>query len=502
MPNILKPQEGFQRKFLSCKADICIGGSAAGVGKTWALLADPLRYINTIKGFGGTLFRRTTKQVHRVGGLWDNSAKLYPIAGLEPKLSTSSWVAKNGNRITFDHIEHETNVYDYQGTEIPFIGFDELTHFTDAMFWYMVSRNRSTCGVKPWIRATCNPDPDSWVAHLIQWFIDSDGYVDKSKEGVLRYFVRYGGDFIWGDTYNEVIDKADFFLDEMIEKSKGTVTYENLIKSLTVIGGSIYDNKELLSKDPSYLGGLLTQSEEEQMRLLHGNWKVRIDENDIYNYNDFLGVFDNVRDVQKSGKYITADIALKGSNKLVIFVWEGFEIIDCVIMSRSDGKQVIDNIVNLCKKHGVNNNNICYDADGVGGYVDGFIRGSIPFNGGLPAMGIKDDVSGKRFKEFYFNLKTQCYYRSGDRVSRGEIKVSDHVASMMYDESMTIRQRFIHERKAIKRDKVDHDGKLRIIGKDEMKIKLNGQSPDLMDALMMRELFELKPKKVFLYVDN
>ena len=58
------------------------------------------------------------------------------------------------------------------------------------------------------------------------------------------------------------------------------------------------------------------------------------------------------------------------------------------------------------------------------------------------------------------------------------------------------------ERKAIQRDKVNHDGKLRIVGKDEMKIKLNGDSPDLMDMLMMRGIFELKPKMIFAYEND
>ena len=47
-----------------------------------------------------------------------------------------------------------------------------------------------------------------------------------------------------------------------------------------------------------------------------------------------------------------------------------------------------------------------------------------------------------------------------------------------------------------------HDGKLRIVGKDEMKIKLNGDSPDLMDMLMMRGIFELKPKMIFAYEND
>ena len=76
------------------------------------------------------------------------------------------------------------------------------------------------------------------------------------------------------------------------------------------------------------------------------------------------------------------------------------------------------------------------------------------------------------------------------------------VYNKMYNSEMTIRQRFLMERKAIKRDKVDMDGKLRIISKESMKEKLSGESPDLMDMLMMREVFELKPKMIFAYADN
>jgi hypothetical protein len=134
--------------------------------------------------------------------------------------------------------------------------------------------------------------------------------------------------------------------------------------------------------------------------------------------------------------------------------------------------------------------------------VDGFIKGAVPFNGGASAMSVKDEASGRLIKENYFNLKTQCYYRSGGRVGDGQMKISKNVASKMYDSTMTVRQRFMYERKAIQRAKSDYDGKLRIVGKDEMKVKLNGDSPDLLDMFMMREMFELKPKLMFAYEND
>ena len=492
---IIQPQPGFQQKALSCQADIAILGGCAGPGKTFALLLESVRNTSN-KDFGGVIFRRTSPQIRAQGGLWDTSYELYPGCKATPKETTLEWLFPSGANMKFSHLEYEKNIYDWQGSQIAYIGFDELTHFSEKMFFYMLSRNRSTCGVKPYVRATCNPDPDSWVATLISWWIDQEtGLPIPERDGVLRYFIKYGENYIWGDTYEDVSEKANHILAPLIEKSG--LQPSDFIKSLTFINGDIYQNKILLEKNPEYLGNLLSQDEQTRMQLLDGNWKIQISDNDIYNYYSFAGVFDNVREVDDKGSFITADIAMKGSNKFVVMLWRGFTLVDIEIMSKSDGKQVIDLISEVAKFWNVENRYICYDSDGVGNYIDGFIRGAKPFSGGAPAAEVKDIASGVIQRENYFNLKTQCYYRSGERVNRGEYKISEHVANKMYDDKMTVRQRFVYERRAIKRDKVDHDGKLKIIPKEQMKIMLSGESPDLMDAFMMREYFELKPKKTW-----
>jgi hypothetical protein len=111
------------------------------------------------------------------------------------------------NSIGFAHLEHEKNKHDWQGAQICYIGFDELTHFTEAQFWYLFSRNRSLCGIDPYMRATTNPDSDSWVAELISWWIDQNtGLPIPERAGVLRWLVRPNDQLVWG-TKQELVDR-------------------------------------------------------------------------------------------------------------------------------------------------------------------------------------------------------------------------------------------------------------------------------------------------------
>lgn len=264
-PEVLKnssqiyPQKGPQEQFLSTSADIVFYGGAAGGGKTYALLMELTRHINH-KGFGAVVFRRTSVQVRNEGGLWDTSELIYPGLGGIPKESFLEWQFPAGTTIKFAHMEHEKNKLDWQGSQIPLICFDELTHFSESQFFYMLSRNRSTCGVRPYIRATTNPDADSWVTEFIDWWIGEDGYIIEERSGVTRWFIRKDGQVIWGDTKEELVEQY----------GEGT-----LPKSFTFIAAKLEDNQILMQMDPSYKANLEALPLVERERLLGGNWKIR-----------------------------------------------------------------------------------------------------------------------------------------------------------------------------------------------------------------------------------
>jgi len=106
-------------------------------------LFDPLRYVG-LPGFGAVLFRRTYRQITMEGGLWDESEKIYPLYAGRPRRGLLDWTFPSGAKISFANLEHEQDRLNYQGAQIAYIGFDELTHFSESMFWYLLSRNRST----------------------------------------------------------------------------------------------------------------------------------------------------------------------------------------------------------------------------------------------------------------------------------------------------------------------------------------------------------------------
>ncbi len=257
--------------FLSSSADIVIYGGAAGGGKTYGLLLSALRHKN-VPGFGCTIFRRNYNQIFSEGGLWDEARDMYQgIRGASQNLSRSRWVFRDcrgrvTSKITFAHIERDDNLSNWQGAQICEIGFDELTHFSEKAFFYMLSRNRSKCGVKPFIRATCNPDADSWVAKFIEWWVDPNtGYPIPERSGKIRWFVRQEEIIHWADSREELWER--FSLTSETERKKP--------KSVTFIAASVYDNKALLEKDPGYLSNLEAMPLIDRERLLHGNWKIK-----------------------------------------------------------------------------------------------------------------------------------------------------------------------------------------------------------------------------------
>lgn len=231
---------------------------------------EPLRHINN-PNFNALVLRHVGKQITDPGGLWDTARSIYSYVdgAITRKTPTLQWIFPSGASVTFSHLTSNDDCDSWQGSQICLIEFDELCHFSEYQFFYMLSRNRSTCGVVPYVRATCNPDADSWVAKFIDWWIDQDtGYPIKERSGVIRWMVRFQGVIHWFDTKEEALVYA-----EDCGMDKELVPFA--AKSVTFIPSSVTDNQALLKTNPGYMTNLLSLTTVDQERLLKGNWKIR-----------------------------------------------------------------------------------------------------------------------------------------------------------------------------------------------------------------------------------
>lgn len=256
-----RPQTGPQQQIAECHADIAIYGGAAGCGKSIALLYELAKWIH-LRDYRGIIFRRTNPELTGGGGLWDESQKWYPLLkGRKRETPGMEWLFPSGARIEFRHLQHEEDVKAHHGRQYALVCFDELTTFTEKQFWYLVSRLRSTCGVRPYIRASCNPDPDSFVASLIAWWLDSDGYPIQERAGQVRWLVRYDDEVHWFDSQ---------------EKAKNQFP-DRAPMSFTFVPGKLTDNQ---LGDPTYSDRLQNLATVDRLRLYGdgrrgGNWLVR-----------------------------------------------------------------------------------------------------------------------------------------------------------------------------------------------------------------------------------
>jgi hypothetical protein len=158
----IRPQPGPQELALASTADIAIMGGGAFGGKTWALTIEPLRHVNN-PAFSTVYFRRTYPELTNPGGVWDEMRRWYPLLGAKSNRSDLVWTFPSGMRVQCSHLQWEDSVDSWAGAQVPLINFDQLEQFTERQFWFLLSRNRSASGVKGYVRATCNPDPDSFV---------------------------------------------------------------------------------------------------------------------------------------------------------------------------------------------------------------------------------------------------------------------------------------------------------------------------------------------------
>lgn len=242
---IWTPNPGPQTEFLGCDAFEALFGGAVGGGKTWSLIHDALRDIDK-PSYVALLLRNSFPEMEKT--LLEESRRIYPKLGAYYVGDKKRWNFPSGAKIYFGYLENDADVYQYQGAEFQYIGFDELTKFSLKQYTYLMSRLRSSRGVRSRIRASTNPGGKGhgWVmARWLPW-IDKKHALQAKPGEVLKYTAGPNGD-VFGEA--------------------GKL-------SRTFIPAKLTDNPKLLENDPDYVERLGALDPVTRAQLLDGRWDV------------------------------------------------------------------------------------------------------------------------------------------------------------------------------------------------------------------------------------
>jgi len=245
---IFKPNEGPQTEFLAAGEREVLYGGAAGGGKSYAMLADPLRYFGH-PDFSGLLLRHTTEELRE---LIFKSQELYPKIwpGIKWSERKMQWTAPSGARLWMSYLDRDEDVLRYQGLAFSWIGFDELTQWPTPYAWnYMRSRLRSTAPDLPiFMRATTNPGGrgHGWVKKM---FIDPS----PANRTFNAVDIETGADLVFPEGHGR----------------EGEPLFKRRF-----IPASLMDNP-YLSASGDYEAMLLSLPEQQRRQLLHGDWDIK-----------------------------------------------------------------------------------------------------------------------------------------------------------------------------------------------------------------------------------
>ena len=245
---LFKPNEGPQTDFLAASEREVLYGGSAGGGKSYAMLADPLRYMGH-PSFSGLLLRHTTEELRE---LIFKSQELYPKIwkGIKWSERKMQWTAPSGARLWMSYLDRDEDVLRYQGLAFSWIGFDELTQWATPYAWnYMRSRLRSTAPDLPiFMRATTNPGGrgHAWVKKM---------FIDPSA-------------------YGKAFDATNIETGEVLRYPSGHSKAGKALFKRKFIPARLSDNP-FLSKSGDYEAMLLSLPEQQRRQLLEGDWDIK-----------------------------------------------------------------------------------------------------------------------------------------------------------------------------------------------------------------------------------
>lgn len=489
---------------------------------TVALYYAPIEYLAFNDNAKIVCFMRNVSDFWGAGKVNDTLKKMYPLIDRSVKKQPHDPIGEiirnqtdmgmklyNGSEIKFQQLDNESPIVIdkiAKGLQAKKLIFDECNKFDWRTITAFMPRLRSDSSGKAQIYLAQNPERECFLRKLCGkgehggGWINDDGSVDKSMDGVVMYFNMQEGDLektYFGRTKKEVYEKCKDHIDSLLEVDPD-MSYEDFILSMVFYTFDVRDNKKMLAKNKSYRG--LAANSSTALSSYSANWNYSINDEDDENIEDLANVqvssvdiermFRNVEVPQDSvleKRFMTMDMASTGFDNLVFMYWEkwshyGFVCRDIKYSMHNTNREAVVMAIDFRDKHNLQERDMILDVQGFGFLRDCFPKAML-FSGA--------SSTSNRGKAQFKTIKDEAGHVTMEMIKSGLIHFDPKLATMHYNHKnmkreggTTILKHLLFESRIFQFYKTPN-GRLAMIGKDNMKPLLKGMSPDLTDDIIL-----------------
>lgn len=489
---VVSTQPGGQETFVRSNVDVCFYGGVLNCGKTYGAILSMAEWT-LIPDFRAVFTRRNLADTKAGGGMLDDIKRAYGQHIVSAKESESPRIIfRSGSFVDITHIADENPqklMERVKGWQYDMVYLDELTSYEWSTFNTIITRNRGTAGIGSKIRGTTNPKKNHWLRKFLDLYIGIDGFIKPEMDRRVMYFFITGetvDTVVWGETKAEVYKKCKVDIDRKlatVNKGKNIFTYENLIKSFSFILGNISENLASIENNKDYIGSVAASGGKKGQILLEGNWNIDEEDESEAPIPSHVARQVFMNDPQTNGdRWVTADLADKGTDNFVALVWDGLHIIDMVIMEKSVPRKNAEVLHNLAKRYDIADSHIVFDGNNAA-YMNDYIPDAVPFISYYPPVGM--------YARSAKSLKAEAFLRMTYIINNNYLSFDDKVANRIYNHqklsnNVTVEAEFVEECSVV-RFVEENSGKKRLMSKKEMNQHLGkGRSMDLLDPIAIR----------------
>lgn len=519
---VLAPlEDGNQKYAIRSNADIVCFTGGTGGGKSVALYYAPIEHLAMNENAKIVCFMRNVSDFWGAGKVNDTLKKMYPLIDRTIKRQPHDPIGEiirnqtdmglklyNGSEMKFQQLDNENPIVIdkiAKGLQAKKLIFDECNKFLWRTISSFFPRLRSDTSGKAQIFLAQNPERECFMRKMCGngehggGWINDDGTVDKSMDGVVMFFCMPNGDYekaVWGRTKREVYEKCKDHIDSLLALDQD-MTYEDFILSMAFFTFDVRDNKKMLSKNKGYRG--LAANATTAASAYSVNWNYSIEdekesEEDLVNME--LSSVDIERMFRPSEvphdsvclkRFMTMDMATTGFDNLIFKYWElwshyGLICRDVKYSISNSNRDAVIFAIQFRDKHRLQEKEMVLDVQGFGFLKDCFPR-AILFSGATSPS--------NRGKANFKTMKDEAGHVAMEMMQSGLVHYEPRLADAHYNHKnmkrqggTTILKHMLFERRVFQFTKTPN-GRLEMLQKEKMKALLKGMSPDLLDNVIL-----------------